>query len=336
MLLAADIGATKTILALYSSDHEIYTPLTESEFLTSEFPDLESLVAYFLREKKATVSSASMGIAAPIKNGQATMINMPWVVSEKQLKKALGIARVRLLNDLEAIAYSVPILRESDIHTLHKGIPDPKGSIAVIAPGTGLGEAFLIWSETGYNSYASEGGHTDFAPSNPMELELLRYLWTKFDHVSYERVCSGPGIYNIYNYLKTSGNAEEPAWLASELAGSDDPTAVIVNAAKSQERSCRICEMTVDIFTSVLGAEAGNLALKVLSTNGVFIGGGIPPRILNFLIHGKFMQLFKNKGRESFIVSDIPVHVVLNQKAGLLGAAYYGLTYLEKVRTSEV
>lgn len=326
MLLAADIGATKTVLALYSPEGGPHAGLNEREVLTSDYPDLETLVSEFIQETGAAVESASLGIAAPIKDGRAVMINLPWVIEEGRLKEVLKLRVVRFLNDLEALANAVPLLHSRDLLTLNEGIPHPGSPVAVIAPGTGLGEAFLIWDGTGYRSYPSEGGHADFAPSNDLEIDLLRYLLTKFDHVSYERVCSGPGLYNIYSFLKASGRYEEPAWLAEELAAVEDPTPVIVAAGKG--KPCPICETTLDIFASVLGAEAGNLALKLLAANGVYVAGGIPPRIPDILKDGNFMRQFTNKGRESFIVKDIPVHIVLNNRAGLIGAAAYGLDHL--------
>ena len=327
MLLAADIGATKTILAFFSSEQESYSPLYEREVTTAGYPDLDALVLSFLNETGLSIDRAVFGIAAPVKCGRAVMINMPWTVDEEHLKKTLCIERVHLLNDLEAIANSIPILRGNDLYTLNKGIPQPGAPMAVIAPGTGLGEAFLIadGKDAMYRGLPSEGGHVDFAPTDVLEMDLLNHLRKKYDHVSYERLCSGPGIHNIYEFLKKSLFIEEPGWLAEELARVDDPTPVIVHAAMDKKKRCRICEMALDIFTSILGSEAGNLALKVLAVNGVYIAGGISPRILDVLRTGNFMERFKQKGRESFIVEDIPVHVILNNRAGLLGAAAYGL-----------
>ena len=200
-------------------------------------------------------------------------------------------------------------------------MPEPGAAIAVIAPGTGLGEGFLTWDGRGSHARASEGGHVEFGPANALQIELLRHLGEKFEHVSYERVCCGPGIFNIYDFLRQKSLAEVPEWLSKELAGVPDPTPVIVDAAMDPVKRCRICEMALDIFASILGAEAGNLALKVMATNGVYLAGGIPPRILKILENGKFMQSFRNKGRESFILSQIPVKVIMNTRAGLIGAA---------------
>jgi glucokinase len=225
-------------------------------------------------------------VAGPVVAGRATITNLPWVVDEEQLQAALNLSFVHLLNDLEAIAHAVPFLEPADLHTLNEGQPAPGGTIAVIAPGTGLGEAFLTWDGSRYCPHASEGGHTDFGPVNPLEVELLRYLQDRFEHVSYERICSGLGLPNIYAFLKDSGYADEPAWLAEELTAADDPTPVIVNAALhpayggDEREGSELCVATLNTFVSILGAEAGNLALKVLASGGVYLGGGIPRRIL--------------------------------------------------------
>ncbi len=207
---------------------------------------------------------------------------------------------------------------------MNEGQAAPKGAIAVIAPGTGLGEAFLTWERDRYCAHPSEGGHSDFAPTDTLELGLLRYLWDRYEHVSYERVCSGLGLPNIYDYLRASGYAEEPMWLADRLAQARDATPVIVNNALDKDERCELCETTLRVFVSILGAEAGNLALKTLATGGVYLGGGIPPRILPALERSVFMRAFCNKGRFEELLANIPVHVILNSQAPLLGAAAYG------------
>jgi glucokinase len=325
MLLAGDIGATKTILAVFTKEKGPTDPLVQEEIVTASYSGVDELVQAFLNKAGLKVSNACFGIAAPVVKGEATMLNMPWVVRESHLRRALNMTEVRLLNDLEAIAAAVPRLVEDDVHILNPGMPEPGAAIAVIAPGTGLGEGFLTWDGRRYHARASEGGHVEFGPANALQIELLRHLGEKFEHVSYERVCCGPGIFNIYDFLRQKSLAEVPEWLSKELAGVPDPTPVIVDAAMDPVKRCRICEMALDIFASILGAEAGNLALKVMATNGVYLAGGIPPRILKILENGKFMQSFRNKGRESFILSQIPVKVIMNTRAGLIGAASYGL-----------
>ena len=325
MLLAGDIGGTKTNLAIFSPKDGPRAPLAEATFPSAGYPSLEALVHEFLSHVDLKVDQASLGVAGPVSAGRAEITNLPWVMEETQLREALNLSSVRLLNDLAAIAHAVPFLEPEDVHTLSVGQPAPGGAIGVIAPGTGLGEAFLTWDGSRYRPHSSEGGHSDFAPNNPFEVKLLRYLLDRFEHVSYERVCSGRGLPNIYAYLKDSGYAEEPAWLAEQLAAADDPTPVIVNAALRGERRCELCVATLNTFVSVLGTEAGNLALKVLATGGVYLGGGIPPRILPALEQERFMEAFRRKGRMSDLLARVPVHVILNPKVALLGVACHGL-----------
>ena len=245
-------------------------------------------------------------------------------MDEHQLQLALQIPSVLLLNDLDAIAHSVPHLESQDLCILNQGQRVPGGAIAVIAPGTGLGEAFLTWDGSHYLAHTSEGGHADFAPVNAFQVELLRYLMARFPHVSFERLCSGKGIPNIYDYLKDSGYSEQPQWLAEQLAVAQDRSPVIVNNALDKDNACELCVATLNAFVSILGAEAGNLALKVLATGGVYIGGGIPPRILSYLQNNQFMQAFTHKGRLTPLLTQMPVHVILNPKVALLGAAIHG------------
>ena len=325
MLLAGDIGGTKTNLAIFSSETGPRIPLAEASFPSGDYPSLESLAGEFLTLTNLPVEYASFGVAGPVVGTQATITNLPWVMDEDQLREKLELASVRLLNDLAAIAHAIPYLEEDDLHTLNAGQTASSGNLAVIAPGTGLGEAFLTWDGTRYHAYASEGGHADFAPNTLLEIEMFRYLQERFGHVSYERVCSGSGIPNIYHFLKDSGYAREPAWLAEQLAAVDDPTPVIVNAAQDGKNPCDLCVETLNIFVSVLGAETGNLALKVMATGGVFLGGGIPPRIISALESPRFIQAFTHKGRFSDLLSNIPVHIICNPKVALLGAACHGL-----------
>lgn len=325
MLLAGDIGGTKTNLGIYSAEKGPREPTAEAMFPSQKYPSLETLAGEFLSQVTLKVDSASFGVAGPVVKGQAKITNLPWVIEEAQLRKSLNLTWVRLLNDLEAIAYGVPLLERGDLHTLNEGAPIPRGTLAVIAPGTGLGEAFLTWDGLRYRAYPSEGGHADFGPNSPLEIDLLRYLHEKMGHVSYERICSGQGLPNVYAYLKETGYADEPVWLAEQLNSADDPTPVIVSAALDTEKPCELCRATLGVFVSALGAEAGNLALKVMATGGVYLGGGIPPRMVPALEKGRFMESFTRKGRFSELVSRIPVHVILNPKIALIGAAFHGL-----------
>jgi glucokinase len=331
MLLAGDIGGTKTNLAVFSmtdGENDWKKPLAEATFPSGRYPSLEALVEEFQAQHHFTIERASFGVAGPVVAGRATITNLPWVLEENHLKKALGIPSVNLLNDLNAIAHGVPYLENDDLYTLNAGHPVERGSIAVVAPGTGLGEAFLTWESGHYHPHTSEGGHADFAPADALQLELLRYLQQRYTHVSFERVCSGKGLPNIYAFLKESGHAQEPDWLAELLAATADPTPVIVDNALDKERACEICTLTLQMFVSILGAEAGNMALKVLATGGVYLGGGIPPRILPFLSEGRFMQAFLRKGRLSDVLIPVPVYVILHPNIALLGAARHGFEHM--------
>ena len=330
MLLAGDIGGTKTNLAVFSSETGWRKPYAEATYASADYPDLESLVHEFLAQHNFPIDRASFGVAGPVVEGLASITNLPWMMDEKQLQQEFHISSVRLMNDLDAIAHAVPHLETQDLHTLNKGQAVPGGAIAVIAPGTGLGEAFLTWDGSRYQTHNSEGGHADFAPANTFQLELLRYLMVRFPHVSYERICSGMGLPNIYDFLKDSGYAEEPQWLAEQLATALDRSPIIVNNALDKENACELCIATLNAFVSILAAEAGNLALKVLSNGGVYLGGGIPLRILSYLqekhiVQGNlFMQAFTHKGRFTPLLAQMPVHVILNPKVALLGAAIHG------------
>jgi glucokinase len=323
MLLAGDIGGTKTELAVFSPDNGPHEPLAESRFASAAYPGLVAMVGEFLDRVEYEVDRATFGVAGPVIQNRVEVTNLPWIVDAEVLREELGLSSVTLLNDLAAIANGVPRLKPDEVHTLKQGRRDPAGAIAVIAPGTGLGEAFLTWDGDRYRPHASEGSHVDFAPSNPRQMQLLRYLWPRFEHVSYELVCSGMGIPNLYAYFRNGGYAEEPDWLAEQLAQAEDPTPIIVNAAL-EERS-ELCVLTLNTFVSILGAEAGNLALKVMATGGVYLGGGIPPRILPALEQGAFLEAFHRKGRLEDVLIDVPVHVILDSDIALFGTACYGL-----------
>ena len=325
MILAGDVGGTKTNLAIFSSERGPREPLVERSLPSGEYPSLEALIHKFLSQTDHSVQSAALGVAGPVVQGQATITNLPWVIEEESLEEEFDLSPVRLLNDLVAVANAVPFLEADDVHVLNEGQPVQGGAIAVIAPGTGLGEAFLTWDGARYQAHPSEGGHVDFGPTDELESGLLEYMRGRFDHISYERVCSGLGIPNIYDYLKERGVAGEPDWLAQRLSRVDDRTPVIAQAAMDAERTCKLCVATMDMFLRILGAETGNLALKVLATGGIFLGGGIPPRILSALEKPIFLESFLDKGRFSDLLSRMPIKVILNPKAALLGAACYGL-----------
>lgn len=321
MLLAGDIGATKTNLAIFVPGKGL-RPQNEATFRSTDYASLEAVVTEFLASAGASANTAVFGVAGPVVNGQSTATNLPWVIREGTLREAFDWRSVKLLNDLEATAYGVPHLPAGELYTLNDASPR-SGTKVVVAPGTGLGEAILFHRDDRYEVIPSEGGHTDFGPTNLLQIELLRYLMGKFGHVSYERVCSGMGIPNIYAYLKENGFAPESAQMAEALRQASDATPIIVQKATSGE--CELSAATLNVFVSILGAEAGNLALKVMATGGVYLGGGIPPRILPKLTDGTFMAAFVNKGRFADILVQIPVRVILNEKTALFGAACYGL-----------
>lgn len=324
-ILAGDLGATKINLAIFSTETGLLVPLVETSFLSSAYPNLETIISTFLGQTDLTTSRACFGVAGPVVTGRATITNLNWVIEESRLRSAFHFTSVRLLNDLEATAYAISTLDPGDLYSINKGKPVPGGAMAVIAPGTGLGEAFLTWDGSRYVAHPSEGGHVDFAPTDDSQVDMLCYLRKKFSHLSYEHVCSGTGLPNIYNYYRQSGGLAEPGWLAEKLAAADDPTPVIVNGAFDQAKPCPLCRITLKTFISILGAEAGNLALKVLATGGVYLGGGILPKILPFFAAGDFMRVFVRKGRMAELMGNMPVQVITNPKAALLGAAAYGL-----------
>lgn len=326
MLLSGDIGGTKTVLAVFSAESGPYHPLIEKTYPSTHYDSLEEIITTFLDGVNLPVRAACFAIAGPIISDRAKITNLSWVVDSQNLKSTFGWQEIKLLNDLQSVAYAIAILEPGDIHTLNPGIQVAGGNIAVLAPGTGLGEAFLAYHNGRYIAYASEGSHAAFSPVGDLQIGLLKYMNEQgFSHVSYERVCSGRlGIPNIYAYLKSIHYAPEPDWLTQQLEGCEDPTPVIAGAALDQSRSSELASATLDMFVNILGAEAGNMALKLLSSGGIYLGGGIPPRILPRLCQPKFLEAIVSKGRFRDMLSSYPVHVILNAKAALLGAASYG------------
>jgi glucokinase len=321
MLLAGDIGGTKTNLAIYSPESGLI-PKAEATFRSADYASPKAILAEFRAETGMVVDKAVLGVPGPVVSGEASVTNLPWVVSEAILQEALELQEVKLLNDLEATAYGVPHLVPEDLYSLNDAAPRA-GTRAIIAPGTGLGEAILLFREGHYDVIPSEGGHVDFGPTNLFEIRLLRYLSGRFGHVSYERICSGSGMPNIYAYYKKQRFAKESKEMARALRQADDPTPIIVQ--KAMDGECELSIATLNTFVSILGAEAGNLALKVMATGGIYLGGGIPPKILNKLRDGTFMAAFVNKGRFAEMLAQIPVNIILNDRTALLGAACYGL-----------
>lgn len=326
-VLVGDIGGTKTALAIVSSETGPRNLLHEKNFPSSQYESIDTIIQEYQSGITLGIDAICLVVAGPVISGQAKITNLPWVMDEEKLKTKFKVSTAKLLNDLEGMAYAVPILEDEDTFTLSAGSPIAGGPIAVVAPGTGLGEAFLTQNGNGYRANASEGGHVSFSPINSLQIELLEYLQEKgYDHVSIERVCSGSlGIPNLYSFLKETGKYPEPEWLAKKLAECDDVAPVIFGTAQDPANPSELCTAVLDLFCSILAVEAGNMALKILSTGGIYFGGGIPPRILPSLQKGSFLETLRKKGRFEDILTKMPVKVILNTKAPLLGAGEYGL-----------
>jgi glucokinase len=323
MLLAGDIGGTKTVLALFPLHTAHLTePLHSKIYPSDKYSALEEVVADFLQLTSANPVCACFGVAGPVINGRSRITNLSWTIDAHNLQSTFHIPNVYLLNDLEAIANAVPYMQGDELITINTGQRNPQGPIAVMAPGTGLGEAFLVHDGSRYRAYPSEGGHATFSPVNQIQRDLLSYLETKLNHVSFERVCSGMGIPNLYYFLRDTGRYEEPQWLHDQLAAAEDKTPIIMNTAVTQQAPISIA--TLDLFVEIMANEASNLAIRFLATGGIYLGGGIPPRIVPQLTNGNFMSRYSAKGRFSELVGNMPVHIIKDPIAGLHGAAYFG------------
>jgi glucokinase len=322
MILAADIGGTHARLSYYRKENNHFAAVHESVFKSKEFRGLDEIVLRFVAETGVRPTIASFGIAGPVRNGRVETSNLPWVVEASRLARELQLDAVNLINDLEAQAWGIQCLGATDTVALNQiKKQNPTVNQAVVAAGTGLGEAGLIWDGQRHHIFACEGGHCDFAPRNELEIELLRYLLARFGHVSYERIVSGPGLVNVYLFLKDTRRGEEPKWLRDEIAAGDAGAAISQAAVSAK---APLAERALDLWISIYGAEAGNMALKVLASGGVFLAGGIAPKILPKLAGPLFMQAFLSKGRMQALLEAIPVRVITNDKTGLLGAACYG------------
>jgi glucokinase len=297
MLIAGDVGGTKTDLAVYSSQSGPYAPLALTEFHSADYPTLQAMASQFLAQAAISVDVASFAVAGPVVDGHVKTTNLPWVMDEASIARDLKVGAVHLLNDLQAVARAVPILRPADLVTLNEGRPVANGAIAIIAPGTGLGESFLTWDGDRYVANSSEGGHSDFAPTDQRQVRLLEYLLRRFDHVGVERVCSGVGVPNIYEYLRDVEEIAERPEVTRSIASARDRTKAIVEAGSDLHSPSERCKATIEILTSILASEAGNLALKVFATGGVYIAGGVALHLLGALKKQRFMQTFTRKGR---------------------------------------
>ncbi len=326
MILAGDIGGTNARLALFTARDGALLLVTETIFPSRQHSGLDQIVAKFVAQEKPTLESACFGIAGPVVNGRCETSNLPWVVESTQLARELDLPHVLLINDLEANAWGIGALSGDDLVSLNQiglnsattGQVQASGNQAVVSAGTGLGEAGLYWDGERHHVYACEGGHTDFAPRNDLEMQLLQYLVARFGHVSYERILSGPGLVNVFSFLRDSGHGRPDAWLIEEMENSD-PAAAISKAAL--QGKCELCEQALELFISIYGAEAGNMAHKAMATGGIFLGGGIAPKILPRLKGPLFMDAFRGKGRMQRLLESIPVSVIVNDKTALLGAA---------------
>jgi len=327
-LLVGDIGGTNIRLAVFSYVNGELKLEREDKKPLAQAGSFIEVAAGFLQDQEE-VEQACFAVAGTILGRRVKVTNASWVLDAGEIEKTLGISKVDLINDISAIAYLIPALKAKDYIELNPGEALDQSPIGIVAPGTGLGEGIMFWAEDGYHAVASEGGHADFAPVNALQVELYDHLAQKFGHVSYERICSGIGVKNIYDFLVESGRFPEPDWLGKALQGHDDPAAVIFEAAQDADKECKLCECVVDLFVDVLAAESGNMALKILARGGIYIGGGIPPRITAKL-EERFMKSFIHKGRFGEFLHKVPVKVIMHPNAGLYGAANYAAMRIAK------
>lgn len=323
MILAGDVGGTKVNLALYQFEAGKLKLLYEQKYPAQQYSGLEQVVREFIAAHAAgvTIAAASFGVPGPVRAGRLRLTNLPWDLDSRQLSRDLNITHVFLINDLEANGYGIPELSADQIYTLSAGDRAAAGNCALVSAGTGLGEAILVWNGKTHTPMASEGGHCDFAARNDIEIELLQYLKrTLSGRVSWERVVSGIGLKNIYSFLRDEKKVEEPAWLRDRMQA-EDPNAVIGECGENG--TSELCGRTLEIFAASYGAEAGNLALKALASGGIYLGGGIAPKILKTMKNGMFMEAFVDKGRLGKLLQQMPVHILLESRTALIGAAAY-------------
>lgn len=326
LILAGDIGGTNLRLALFTPEQGLLEPIQERRYATAQYDTLETILSEFLGDSSGSIGAACFGVAGPVCEGAVELTNIPhWeTIREITLRAHLRTPRVELINDMTAMAYGVLALREfapDRFFTLNAGAPAAKGNVAIIAAGTGLGEGYMFWDGKRHHPCASEGGHTDFAPSNDLQDEMLQFLRGQFGHVSYERILSGPGIFNIYQFLRHKYKVREPQEILDRFE-QEDPTAVVSELGLAGKSA--IAEQTLDLFMSIYGAEAGNMALKMLTTGGVYVGGGIAPKLMAKLRGPAFMEAFLDKGRSNFreLLQAMPVKVITEPNAPMFGAAY--------------
>jgi glucokinase len=327
LLLAGDVGGTKTDLAVVSAAAGPRNPLAKSRYPSSAYAGLAEMAGAFLAEAGLEVQAACFDVAGPVLNGEAHLTNLKWHLEEASLASALGVEKSWLLNDLVATASAIPHLQPDELHVVKGGSPVAGGAMGVLAPGTGLGEAFLINDAGRLQAYASEGGHSAFAPTSDLEVELLQHLWQSFDHVSFERVASGVGIPNLYDFLRDRRGMAETPRLASQLASTEDRTRPILQAALDSAQPDLLARETLSLFLRILGTEGANLALKVLATGGLYLAGGIAQVLRDALRTPPFLDASTRAGRFSAMLEGVPVYVIMGEVA-LLGAASEGLQLL--------
>ena len=326
-MIVGDVGATHARLALISREHGLAQPLREANLPSRRYDGLDTVVREFLSPPPPEpVERAAFAVAGPVVHGRAELTNLGWTVDERLLSATLGIPVVRLLNDVVALACAVPGLGPDALRTLQQGERVEGGAIAVIAPGTGLGESFLTWNGTSYQANPTEAGHADFAPADSLQEELLTWMRGRFDPVSSEHVCSGSGIPNLYDFLEARGAAPEESSLAERLAAASDRSPVIVDAAFDPRKPSALALAAVELFATILAAEAGNATLRYLATGGVYLGGGMPRRVLPLLERATFLERFRRRDRMDELVGRVPLHVIVARGVALRGAAHVALS----------
>jgi glucokinase len=325
MILAADVGGTNTRLALLDAERGGSRLRVFARYASREHASLEQIIATFLHAHPAPVRAACIGIAGPVKDERAVVTNLPWAVDARELARVLGLPHVGLINDAQANAWGIPALSPADFFTLNPGRPERTGAAALLSAGTGLGQAGMLWTGAEHLPFPSEGGHADFAPRNAVEIELLEYLLAKLrGRVSWERTLSGPGLVNLYAFLRDSGRGDEPVWLAERMA-TGDAAAEITSAASR----CPLANRALELFVSIYGAATGNVALQLMATGGVYLGGGIAPKIIHALKEPTFLDAYLDKGRLSPVLARIPVRIITNERTALLGAARWAWRWMK-------
>lgn len=323
MVLAGDLGGTKTNLAFYKATDSGMQPMEAKRYASEEFPTCIDVLKQFLADtKQEQVDRICLGVAGPVLNGKVELTNIGWSLDLEEICRELGIEKVALINDLETTAYGLAALKPEDFITIHPGRLEGNGNMAIIAPGTGLGEGGIYWSGQHHYPFPTEGGHTGFAPRTETDIELLRYLQEKYGVVSWEKVVAGPAIPDIYKFLRDVKKMEEPEWLAAGIKDEEEAPAAISKAALEQK--ARICVDTMDHFVRYLAYESANLVLTIKATGGLFLGGGVPPKIAPLLQRKSFYEQYMDCDRMQHLLETVPIRIIKNDKTGLIGAAYYG------------